>query len=111
MPTFDPKYALPVVVAPPEIVRPPACVPLPIVEEAVAPIPCVKMVSVDVEFAAEVHAVVGVKGNDPPAPVPHATPVFETTPAVENVAQPAEPTADVTVRFAVVRVPETRPLP
>jgi hypothetical protein len=36
MPTFEAKYALRVVVAPPETVRPPACVPLPIVEEAKA---------------------------------------------------------------------------
>jgi hypothetical protein len=34
IPTFPAKYAFPVVVAPPEIVRPPACNPFPIVEEA-----------------------------------------------------------------------------
>lgn len=33
-PTFPAKYALPVVVAPPEMVRPPACVPSPMVELA-----------------------------------------------------------------------------
>ena len=36
IPTLLPKYALPVVVAPPEMVRPPACVPSPMVEEASA---------------------------------------------------------------------------
>ena len=34
IPTFPAKYALPVVVAPPEMVRPVVCVPLPIVVEA-----------------------------------------------------------------------------
>lgn len=34
IPTLDPKYAIPVVVAPPLIVRPPVRVPLPIVELA-----------------------------------------------------------------------------
>ena len=36
---FPPKYAFPVVVAPPDTVRPPVCVPLPMVEEAVTRIP------------------------------------------------------------------------
>jgi hypothetical protein len=35
-PTDPLKYAFPVVVAPPEMVRPPFCAPLPIVEEAAA---------------------------------------------------------------------------
>lgn len=48
MPTFPPKYALPVVVEPPEIVNPPAAVPSPIVEEAVDKIPPEKVSFVDV---------------------------------------------------------------
>ena len=48
---FELKYALPVVVAPPDIVRPPVAVPLPIVEDASEYIPLVNPMSVDVEFA------------------------------------------------------------
>lgn len=47
-----PMYALPVVVAPPFTVRPPACVPSPIVEEAYAVRPPLNWVSVEVAFPA-----------------------------------------------------------
>ena len=43
----------------------------------------------------------------PPEPVPHATPVFESVPLLENVAQPAVPPAEETTRFVVEAVPET----
>jgi hypothetical protein len=46
----------------------------------------------------------------PPAP-PHATPVFESTPRVENVAQPALPAADVRARVVVVAPPFTKSVP
>ena len=59
IPTFPPKYAIPVVVAPPETVRPPACVPLPIVEDAVAMRPWVMMRRVEVELPS----VPGVHGK------------------------------------------------
>jgi hypothetical protein len=54
---------LPVVVAPPEMVRPEIAVPPPIVEEAVAPMPWLKTMSVEVALAAEVQATVGVNGK------------------------------------------------
>ena len=54
IPTFLEKYALPVVVAPPYIVRPPACVPFPIVDDAKTPIPTV-VVGVRYPFV-RVHA-------------------------------------------------------
>ena len=50
--------------------------------------------------------VVGIHANVP-EPEPQAVPVFEMSPVVENVAQPAVPPAEETVRFVVLAVPET----
>ena len=65
---FPPKYELPVVVAPPDIVRPPACVPSPMVDDASEYIPLVKPMSVDVEFAFVAPNSVLVNGKSAPTP-------------------------------------------
>src|SRR6185295_15269356 len=69
-----------------------------IVEEAERPL--AKSKSVEVEFAGAPKELVGVKENVP-LPEPQATPVFVSSPIVENVAQPAEPPAEDTMMFVV----------
>jgi len=39
--------------------------------------------------------------SKPPAPVPHAVPVFDILPTLSNCAQPVEPPAPETTRFVV----------
>ncbi len=68
-PILLPKYAFPVVVAPPLIVSPPFWLPLPIVDDAVAYKPFVKPMSVEVAFDADVPKVDGVNGNEKMVPV------------------------------------------
>ena len=70
MVVLSPTYILPVVVAPPDIVRPPVAVPLPIVEDASEYIPLVNPMSVDVEFAFVEPNRVFVNGNGEPTAIP-----------------------------------------
>ena len=55
MPTLPAKYALSVVVEPPEMVSPPTCVLSPIVEEAYAVSPPLNWVKVEVALPARVN--------------------------------------------------------
>jgi len=63
--------------------------------------------SVEVPATVSPKFVAKVKSEPPPAPVPQATPVFDIVPFAENVAHPAVPPADETMRFVVDAVPET----
>lgn len=101
---------LPVVVAPPVIVSPPACRPLPIVDEAFTIMP---IVEVGARYAvAPVPLISHVLPKlAPPPPVPQATPVLEMVPSTAKVAHPAVPPAldtvslEVEAIFAMVRLP------
>ena len=64
MPTFAAKYALLVVVAPPEIVRPPDCVPLPMVVEASERRPPENVSVVVVAFDGNGYANVGSPNDE-----------------------------------------------
>ncbi len=61
--------------------------------------------SVEVAFALMEPKVVGVK-EKVPEPEPQAVPVLEMVPFVLNVAQPAVPPADETMRLVVDAVPK-----
>ncbi len=83
IPTFPAKYAFPVVVAPPDTVRPVVCPPAPIVDEAREYIPFVNPMSVDVEFAFVDPNVVEVKGKSPPLAEGHV--VLHISPVIQIV--------------------------
>ncbi len=65
IPTLPPKYAFPVVVAPPDMVSPPFWLPLPMVDEAYAVSPPLNCVSVEVELPVPWNGYAAAK----PAPV------------------------------------------
>ena len=69
--------------------------------------PAVRRRMVEVEFALEAKEVVGVNGKEKKvAAVGQDTPVFESTPLAENVAQPVEPPAEETMRLVLEAVVE-----
>src|SRR3989344_6639117 len=73
------------------------------VEDALSPLKSESAVEVALVFTPKFT--VGVHENVP-LPEPQAVPVFEMRPVAENVAQPAAPPAEETVRFVVEAVPE-----
>ena len=62
-----------------------------------------------VELVGAPKLVPGVNGKALPEP-PHAVPVFDMRPIDENVAHPAVPPAEETIKFVVLAVPETERL-
>src|SRR5690606_26589367 len=97
----------PVVVAPPAIVRPPDCVPFPIVDEAYTPIPTVVVgESAPFEISHDLP-----KRDEERA---YELPSTETTPESARrrpVPRPENVTVPVAVRFAAERLPEKSPSP
>jgi hypothetical protein len=93
IPTFEAKYALRVVVAPPEIVRPPAWVPLPIVDEAVTRMPLLNL------LRTPENVLVSPRSVDEallPEPLPTHAPLIAKQPP-EMLMPPVELNVDVAV--------------
>ena len=100
------KYAWPVVVAPPFIVRPLACVPPPIVDDASEYKPSVKPMRLEVALLVVPNVSVGVNGKALP-PLAHAADV--TRPPVVACRQVPDVRPDTT-RLVVLAVPNVASL-